>query len=399
MADPEVRQRPALGAVIGPIQVLRPAHGGAAVGRHQGQVVFIRHAIPGEQVMVRVTDDSARNYLRGEVSQVVQASPHRVQPVCPIAADCGGCDLQHIDPAGQLEWKTQVLAEQLAHLAQITTEVPVEAVPVAGQGPGLGWRTRMRYHRLDTPTGPVAGLRRSRSHEVIAVPAAGCAIADPRLRDPAPLDQVLAESGEPELIAAAGADTVTLSSGSVRRGPALIRERVAGADFQVADSGFWQVHPQAAELLTGVVIDALDPQPGDRAVDLYCGVGLFASALAARGAQVTGIEVSRPAIAHARLNVPNGRFHAGRVDRLLHRVKGPIDLAVLDPSRSGAGSAVIKAVSDLAPRAIAHVGCDPAAFARDLAAYQRQGWQVAQLRAFDLFGQTHHLEAFALLLR
>lgn len=393
-------ERPGVGALIGPVQVQRVAHGGHAVGRHEGRVVFIRHALPGEDVMVRLTDTSAKNYDRGDAVEVLSASPDRVQPSCPITAECGGCDLQHVSAEGQLAWKTAVLAEQLDHLAQITQPVPVEPVPLDGPGPFVGWRTRMRYHRATSADGDHAGMRRSRSHEVVPLPPGGCLIADPRLREPALLDEALAHTRGDELVAAVGGNSeVALRADSFRQGPALLTQRVDGRDLQVSPEGFWQVHPRAAQLLTEVVIEALDPRPGELALDLYCGVGLFAAALLARGARVRGVELDQTAVRQARLNVPQARFEAGRVDRSLARIRGGVDLAVLDPSRTGAGAAVIRQVSELGPRAIAHIGCDPAAFARDLASYAALGWRPAQLRAFDLFPQTHHLEAFALLLR
>lgn len=182
----------------------------------------------------------------------------------------------------------------------------------------------------------------------------------------------------------------------------------------MAGDGFWQVHPAAADLLTEAVLEGLRPEPGETALDLYCGVGLFAGALVDRGCRVTGVESSRSAIEAARRNLADARSSvrllADRVDRALSRRPGRgrgrtrgnplpqrVDLVVLDPPRSGAGRDVVSQVVRRRPRAIAYVACDPAALARDLGYFLRSGYRLDGLRAFDLFPMTHHLECVALI--
>lgn len=376
---------------IGPVTVGPVAHGGHCVARHDGRVVFVRHALPGESVTVRLTDTTHDAYWRGDAVAVHRASPHRVAAPCPISGPggCGGCDLQHVAPAHQAEWKRQVVAEQLQHLAGIDWEGTVEPV-TPGPDDG-GWRTRMRW--FADPEGRW-GLRRHRSHRVIPLPPQGCGIA---LVDPPGPDGGTGTTAD-VAVDADGAVAVTVDGERVG-GPDVLRQRAAGHDYRVAVDGFWQVHPAAAETLVAAVLDGLRPEPGERALDLYCGVGLFAGALADRGVRVQGVEGSAEAVRQARHNVPRARFRAGRVDRVLRSLPRRSDLVVLDPPRKGAGRAVVRGVLERRPRAIAYVACDPAALARDLRTVRDAGWQVASIRAFDLFPMTHHVECVAILER
>ncbi|MGJ6979054.1 class I SAM-dependent RNA methyltransferase [Aestuariimicrobium soli] len=370
----------------------RVAHGGHVVARHDGRVVFVHGGLPGERVTVRITDTSKPSFWRGEVVDVLVASHDRVAPPCPVAGECGGCDLQHVGQQGQWAWKTAVLAEQLQRLAGITWQGEVTQVP------GLtGWRTRLDL-RVDDQGRP--GMLARRSHRVVPLPEQGCLIAHPDL-GAVDLSASLVGPDTRELRLAVGEDGVSaLADGQLVAGPELVRHRVpdgdeAGREFRVHPAGFWQVHPHAATLLTEQVLEGLDPRSGETALDLYCGVGLFAGALVDRGVRVTGVEINKRAVAQARLNVPEARFIAAPLDRALGRLPARVDLVVLDPARQGAGKQVVRHVAGLGARAIVHVGCDPAAFARDLALFADQGWEPEWIRGFDLFGMTHHLEAVA----
>ncbi|SDR82338.1 class I SAM-dependent RNA methyltransferase [Microlunatus soli] len=431
---------PEPGTVVGPVTVGPIAHGGHCVARHQGRVIFTRHALPGERVMITLTDTSQRSFWRGDATAVIEPSPDRITPACEISGPglCGGCDFQHVDPGAQRRLKADVLAEQLQRLAGLDLRVTVEEVPLDGadhgngadHGPGadhsaLGWRTRMRY-QLDDRGRP--GLRAHRSHQVIALPAAGCRIAQPMIAHPvapvpaADLSQV--DGTGVEVIGVAAADGVHWPTG-----PDTITEHAVGRDWLVAGDGFWQVHPAAADLLVRTVVDGLDPQPGETAFDLYCGVGPFVGGLLAAGCRVIGVEGSRTAIQLARRNLADAgdrvQFVADRVDRALARQpegqrrsgdrpnrrsgrrrdrrQGPrplptrTDLVVLDPPRSGAGRAVVEQIVARRPRAIGYVACDPAALARDLGYFAARGYRLERLRAFDLFPMTHHLECVAIL--
>ena len=373
---------------VGPI-----AHGGHCVGRLDGRVVFVRHSLPGERVRIRVTDTSHDKFWRADAVEILTASPDRVEPRCSVSGPgrCGGCDFQHVSLAGQRRLKAAVLAEQLERLAGIAWDGVVEAVEAPGTEAGLAWRTRMRYQVDDLGR---AGLRRHHSHEIEPLPEGGCPIAHPA----APSVAEQAWSPGAELLAvSAGSGGALLVNGVVEQGNREVTEHAAGRDWRLAADGFWQVHPGAADTLVDAVLAGLEPKPRERAFDLYCGVGLFAGALVDAGVRAWGVEWGKEAIAYARRNVPEARFTAGKVERVIRTMPKRTDLVVLDPPRTGAGKEVVNAVVARRPRAIAYVACDPAALARDLARAARAGYRPVSIRAFDLFPMTHHLEAVAML--
>jgi tRNA/tmRNA/rRNA uracil-C5-methylase (TrmA/RlmC/RlmD family) len=382
--------RPSPGSLGGPslgdrveLTVGPPAHGGHCVARDSGLVVFVRHALPGERVVAEVTEVH-RGYLRADAVRVLEPSPDRVPAPCPYAHPdgCGGCDLQHVAPAAQREWKAAVVREQLARLAGVSSDLAVRALP----GDMLGWRTRVRY---TVDAAGRAGLLKHRSHEV--VPIKRCLIAHPAIQEL----PVLAENWSEDSVS-----TLASSAGGVVVGPGIVHEHALGREWTLPADTFWQVHPAAADTLATAVLELLDPQPGETAWDLYGGAGLFAAALASAGAHVTLVESASGAADAARTNLadlPHVEVVEARVERALRRLTGPVDVVVLDPPRSGAGASVVRALVAAAPRAIAYVACDPAAFARDVRTFREAGWQLRALRAYDCFPMTHHIECVGLL--
>jgi tRNA/tmRNA/rRNA uracil-C5-methylase (TrmA/RlmC/RlmD family) len=360
---------------VGPV-----AHGGHCVARHEGRVIFVRHALPGERVTARVTEgDEGSRFLRADAVAVLSASPDRVTPPCPVAGpgQCGGCDFQHVTLPAQRELKAAVVREQLQRLAGLA--VPVAVEPVPGDQEGLRWRTRVQFAR--TRDGR-RGLRRHRSHHV--VPVEDCLITR--------TDARVEIEGEPVV------DQPTVVE--------HVETRFGARAFEVAEHGFWQVHPGAPRVLVETVLSMLDVQSGERCLDLYAGVGLF-SAFLAEAVGPTGtvraVEGDRQACAHAESNLsayPAASVHRGSVDRALAAsTPEPVDVVVLDPPREGAKRPVVEQVLARSPRAVAYVACDPAALARDVGLFAEGGYRLEALRAFDLFPMTHHVECVALLVR
>jgi tRNA/tmRNA/rRNA uracil-C5-methylase (TrmA/RlmC/RlmD family) len=371
---------------IGPV-----AHGGHCVARHDGQVVFVRHAVPDEIVRAQVTEQTAK-FLRADVVEIIRRSPHRVEPPCPYAGPgrCGGCDFQHVDIEEQRRLKATVVMETLRRIGGIERDVVMESVP--GDN-GLGWRTRMRYAVVDDKPGMYA----HRSHELI--PIDRCRIAHPDT--PQVLDQGWPDTSSVRaVVSSEGKTTVLTDENSSGR----LVEVVHGRRFRVEAGGFWQVHPAAPETLVDAVLAGLEPREGESALDLYSGVGLFAAFLADAGCAVLAVEGERDAVRDARRNLhdlPAVSIEQGRVDRVLHSAARDglesVDLVVLDPPRTGAGKEVVARIAALSPRRIAYVACDPAALARDLKTFAGLGYEIGSLRAFDLFGMTHHIECVAVL--
>ena len=396
-----------------------PAHGGhcvARIGGAHGRVVFVRYALPGERVTAEITE-LHKGYLRADAVTVHEASPQRVAPPCPYAhpGGCGGCDLQHVADAGQLDWKTAVVREQLTRLGGLTGDevdalgVRVERLP----GGLLGWRSRVRYA---VDAADRAGLLRHRSHQV--VPIGHCRIAHPEIRRRDVTGRTWPGVTAVEVVASTGGDVTVLAraaepdldptdepqdAAELLAGPAEVREVAAGRDWRVPAQGFWQVHPAAADTLVDAVLDLLRPAPGEVSWDLYGGAGLFAAALATRtGARTTVVESSPGGVAAARRNLADltgVEVIAARVDAALsrRRITGPVDVVVLDPPRAGAGAAVVRGIAAAGPRAVAYVACDPAALARDVRTFTSLGWRVTGFRAFDCFPMTRHVECVALL--
>ncbi|MEV0127141.1 TRAM domain-containing protein [Dactylosporangium sp. NPDC050688] len=376
---------------IGPV-----AHGGHCVARHDGRVIFVRHALPGERVLARITDER-KGYLRADAVEILLPSPDRVIPPCPFAGPgaCGGCDWQHATPAAQRRLKSQILSEQLARLAAFSAAVPVEALP----GGALGWRTRVQYAVDDEGR---AGFHRHRSAEVI--PVDRCRIAHPAIQALPVTGRRWPPGSTVEAVAASSGETAVLTRaarGGARTGPpARVREVAAGHEWSVDAGGFWQVHPHAVETFTRTVLDMLRPAAGERAWDLYGGVGLFAATIAPHCGPVTVVEGDRRAVAAGRKalrDLPDVRFVNGDVAATIANPRWrSVDLVVLDPPRAGAGREVVTSIAARSPRAIAYVACDPAAFARDAGLLLGLGYELSQVRAFDSFPMTQHFETIGL---
>jgi len=397
---------PDLDAALLELDVGPVAHGGHFLSRvDDGRVVFVRHALPGERVRVRITEQR-RGYLRADAVEVLTASPDRVTPPCGWAGPdrCGGCDFQHVTPAAQRELKAAAVAEQLVRLGGLSDDevarlgVRVEAPPpVAGEPDGLGWRTRVRY---TVDAADRAGLLKHRSHEV--VPVDRCLIAHPSVRGAPVLERAWPDVDGVEVVASAAGEATVLGHRAGQRptvvsGPSAVTERAVGREWTVPADVFWQVHPAAADTLAAAVLTALDPRAGERAWDLYGGAGLFAAALAPRlvpGGGVTLVEGDARAAGAAKRSGPGVTVVRSDVARALPRLPAP-DIVVLDPPRSGAGRRVVAAMIDRRPRAVAYVACDPAALARDVRTFREAGWRLAGLSGYDLFPMTHHVECVA----
>lgn len=485
------------------------AQGGWCVARPVGlPVIFVRHALPGERVVARVTEVTAR-FARADAVEILDPSPDRVLPPCPNAhpGGCGGCDWQHAKLPAQRALKAAVIGQHLHRLAGIDRAVTVEPMPGDETGDGLGWRTRVQFAVRDDG---VAGLRAHRSHEVIDI--GDCPIAHPDIRDlaiprrrwgdaagveaivgsPGPAGEraeravivtpagpgrrergrrgqpsraasraegdvsgrsartpgragvgargqserapARAEVGsgggrqrpgrrgsegdgparsvekEENWAAAVAADAVLSRGGrglTPLRGRSHLNQRAVGRQWRVSAGVFWQVHPAAADTLAAAVVEALEPKPGDGVLDLYCGAGLFAGAVAplvGHDGAVIGVESDQAAVRDARHNLrewPWVRVHRGDVAGVLRRGGlPPARLAVADPPRAGLAREVVDYLSGPGrAERFAYVSCDPATLARDLGLLLERGWRLEGLRAFDAFPMTHHVECVATLAR
>ena len=379
------------------VTIEKVAHGGHFIARHEGHVIYVRHAIPGEVVEVKITSTGS-SFVRAVAVAVTTASLDRVVAPCQYSKPdgCGGCDFQHISIERQRLLKGDVIREQFSRLAKMDISIEVEPV-----GESLHWRTRVGSA---TNSSGNLGFYASRTHSV--VPVGDCLIAAESMKYAELAKRNWPANSRVEIsVSSEGARTVAIADserGSKPRlteGQLLSFEEVSGHRLQVSHSSFWQSHENAPEVLIGAISPHV--REGDRVLDLYGGVGLFAAALVdvvGPNGRIDIIESSSSATADARKNFaefPQVNIHTGDVVHLLPRISKS-DVIVLDPPREGAGKSVVSQMSALRPRTIVYVACDPAALARDTLYLADAGYTLTSLRAFDLFPMTHHVECVAL---
>ena len=395
------------------LNIEKVAHGGIFVARHEGRVIFVSHTLPGEKVRARVFEDKGGSFARAETVEVLEASPHRVKHVWKAAADgaVGGAEFGHIDLNYQLELKADVLEEALSRMAGITMRPVVEQAPGDDLANGLGYRTRVQLHVDELGN---VGPYRERTHQVVEVRDLPLAVEDIR-----ELGLHLKNwSGVRKIeIASSNTGNIQYSVDKKLKGDERLVERAGGRTFRITGGGFWQVHRKAADILTTAVNEAIAKAGFDKTadnLDLYGGVGLFAGTIATKfgvDSVITTVEAFKTATEDAKLNLadlPNVRAILAPTERFLdERVSSHVKngspettaTVILDPPRAGAGAKVVGQVLALKPKHIVYVACDPIALARDLKPLTEGGYELASLRAFDLFPHTHHVEAVASLIR
>ena len=373
------------------VTIEKVAHGGHFIARHEGAVIFLRHGLPGEVVDVAITSIGS-SFNRGDVVKVITASADRVAAPCTYANrnGCGGCDFQHVEISAQRKLKSQVITEQFSRIAKMEISVEVEEVSSP-----LGWRTQTT---IGSDKNGHAGFYGSRTNTII--PIKNCQV----LHSSVGYEAIAARSWEPGIrieVSAASSKVPRLIAGDTVEGDLIQMYSVAQKEYQVSAGSFWQSNIRAPHVLVDAVRSFADVKSGDHLIDLYGGVGLFGLALLdliGADGRIDHVEGSKSAIADAHVNygeAKNVHFHTGDVEKILPRFSSA-DVVILDPPREGAKKAVIESLVACSPRAIVYVACDPAALARDTALLRDANYTLIQLRAFDLFPMTHHIECVAL---
>jgi tRNA/tmRNA/rRNA uracil-C5-methylase (TrmA/RlmC/RlmD family) len=389
-----------------------PANGGSCVAHHEGRVVFVRYALPGERVRVRVTADRG-SYWHAEVLEVIEPSDDRVASLCPIAgADGAGCcDLAFAAPEAARVLKAHVVANQLQRLGGFDWRGPdTGAEPLADSGP-TGWRTRVR---LEVGADRRPGFHRYHSAELVTdlrcaqLPdgmldglAENLPVAD--LSPAAQLHVAVDDDGERHVVRTQrqGKRTAT----TVVEGGYEAVQRVGARGWRVPVTAFWQAHRDAAATYSGLVADWAQPGAGMTVWDLYGGAGVFAAALGdavGESGRVLSVDTSRAATRAARaalVDLPQIDVVTDSVRRALTAQRGGADVAVLDPPRAGAGREVVDLLAAAGVPRVVHIGCEAASFARDVGLYRGHGYAVERIKVFDAFPLTHHTECVALLTR
>ena len=395
------------------------ANGGSCVARHDGRVVFVRYALPGETVRVRLIGKVADrgSYWNAEVIEVLEPSADRVDSLCPIAGvdGAGCCDLAFAEPAAARRLKGSVVANQLARLGgyRWRDELDATAQPVGDVG-ATGWRTRVR---LDTSADGNAGFHRYHSSELVhrldcaQLPVGMLAgIADRHWPVDSHVHVAVDDDGARHVVVAGtrGGRKPTSAGGrktEVAEGGYEAVQRVGERSWRVPVTAFWQAHRDAPGLYSSLVAKWAQLEEGMTAWDLYGGAGVFAAALAqAVGdtGRVLTVDTSRGASRAARAALADlgcVSVLTESVRRVLAGQRQRADVAVLDPPRAGAGREVIDMLAAAEVPRIVHIGCEAASFARDIGLYRGHGYGVDELEVFDSFPLTHHVECVAALRR
>ncbi|GIW10592.1 MAG: 23S rRNA (uracil-5-)-methyltransferase RumA [Dehalococcoidia bacterium] len=395
------------------VRLERLVHGGDALARHEGRIVFVPFGAPGELVRVAVLEERA-DYLRGQLLEVIEPAPERVPSPCLYFGECGGCQWQHLDYAAQLRAKQQIVVEQLERIAHLPTP-PVR--PTIGVSDPWHYRNHARF--TVRRSGHLGFMRTDRrrflqiDYCLLMQPPINAALAELQGRATGQrLHQVVvrcgARTGDRLIGPRVGDGSWPLPSGQP-----FYRDQLLGREFQVSLSSFFQVNtrpdqrplplrhtpappdPSQAEALVLLTRDRLQLTGQERVVDAYCGVGVFALLLAPFCAEVIGIEESAAALRDATANrgeTPNVRFLQAKVEDALPTLEGRVDAVVIDPPRAGCKPAVLEAIIRRRPRRVVYVSCEPATLARDLRVLVDGGYRLEEVQPVDLFPQTYHIE-------
>lgn len=418
--------------VTGQVVAIRDlSHRGHGVGTlADGRTVFVPRTAPGDRAHIRVVTGKSR-WARGTLLKLEEHSELRREPPCPVYGRCGGCQLQHLRYRDQVAWKGHRVAETLARIGDRGVDVP----PVEPSAREFGYRNRISFTLKRLRSGRVlAGLHELERPDRIVEIRDECLLPEkPVLRVWARLRKgwgpgarllppggrlrlTLRRTGDGAALViqggSLGGDAEALlerveglvsvahepSDGPLRHlaGVEAARDRWFGAEIPVSSSAFMQVNREGAEGLHLAVLKELGNPEGLRVVDAYCGVGAYGRRLAHHGAKVTGIELDPYAVRVARTGAPEDfTVLEGSVEEHLARAL-PADLVILNPPRAGVDAEATAVLRESDVARIVYVSCDPATLARDLDRLG-PGFRIRQLRAFDLFPQTAHVETMTVL--
>jgi tRNA/tmRNA/rRNA uracil-C5-methylase (TrmA/RlmC/RlmD family) len=372
-------------------------------------VVMVAFALPGERVRARVFRNHA-NYSEADLVEVIDASPHRITPRCPLFGRCGGCQYQNMDYGEQLEWKRRQVAELLEHMAGLTLAVS----PVIGSPRPFGYRSKITPHFNSPRQGEelaIGFLRQGTRFDIVDVPR--CEIATDAINsrlgaERAEIRRRAAEGaferGSTILLRDAGGVVTTSHEDRIAEDIPLGHGETLRLGFLARD--FFQNNPFILPAFACYVRDQARSSGARFLVDAYCGSGLFALASARAFERVSGVEVSESSVAFARENaasngIGNASFTAGDASAIFSGLEFPPDdtVVVIDPPRKGCDAAFLVQLFAYRPRAVVYVSCDPATQMRDLKGFLAAGYAATAVQPFDLFPQTRHLECVITLAR
>jgi len=411
---------------------------GRGVARNAGKVVFVEGAITGERVEAQLLESKPK-FDRARVTAVLRASASRREPPCPHFGTCGGCATQHVDAPTQVAAKQRWLEDNLARIGKV--EVGAMLAPIHGAEWGYRHRARLSVRYVESKGGALVGFRERKSTYVAdmkdcrvlppavsaLIPLLRSLISRLSIRDRVPQVEIavgdtstvllfrhlLPLTADDQVLLREFADAnracVWLQPEGADSAAPFHPQEDAGLSYALPEFGlriafrpadFTQVNPAVNRVLVSRAMRLLDPQPGERIADLFCGIGNFSLPIAARGAQVIGFEGSAPLVERARENAAaNGllaQFEVADLFKPNLEHYGRFDKYLIDPPREGAAS-LVHALPEGWPRRIVYVSCDPATLARDAGVLvHHKGFTLAAAGVVNMFPHTAHVESIAL---
>ncbi len=426
--------------LVGPLEIRSLAFGGSGVARHGGRVVFVRGAVPGDRVRVRLLREKKR-YAEAEAVHFEEYATQRCQPQCAVFGDCGGCQWQMLPYDEQLGHKEQIFRDTLRRQCGIAEEL---ISPILESPAEWHYRSRVQFKCRGLSNGEMAiGFFRPGSHFVVNIQS--CPVAAPEfnellrpLRDLlqgsayaahiSQLDMEIGEDGQLRLVIhysgedARGLAELLFPLQQVRSlalylrqghkavlrhlgGPCDLLIEVDSPPLQLAYAagGFAQINLNQNKRMVAAALQLCSPEPDWRVLDLYSGMGNFSLPFSRRVASLVAVEDSACSVEQGRANavlnrISNAQFVAASAQGAYAACAGErgFDLVLLDPPRSGAREVVTDLVRQRVPR-ILYVSCDPMTLARDLKTLLTGGYRLIESRPVDMFPQTYHLESLSLL--
>ncbi len=441
------------------LQIAGLGSSGEGVGRYDGFTVFVHGALPEETVQAEIILVK-KNYAIGKLIKIITASPDRVEPVCPVYAECGGCQLQHLSYAGQLRMKQQQVKDALTRIGHLDTEVLL----VIGCSNPWNYRNKMQFPAASGAEGKISiGCYAAATHSVIDTGSCmiqkeannevlttvrkwmqryGISAYDEKTGKGLVrhvMSRVGVHSGEvmavlitsaydiphkkeliewltkyvPNLVSVVQninkkpTNVVMGSKTRVLYGRPTINDSLGALNFNISAQSFFQVNSEQAEKLYNKALEYAALSGTETVVDVYCGTGTISLYLAKHAGKVYGIEIVAPAIEDAKKNAQDNNCHnaefilgdaADRLPQLLAEGVKP-DVVVVDPPRAGCEQKVLKAIADVEPQRIVYVSCNPASLARDLAYLSERGYKAMTAQPVDMFPMTSHVETVVVVVK
>jgi len=397
-------------------------YGGDAMGRlEDGRAVFIPFGLPRERVSVRLTDEK-KNFARGEIVEILEASPDRISAKCKHFGECGGCHYQNLAYEKQLTAKTEILIDQLKRIGKL--ENPPVKPMVASPDP---WNYRNHIQFSLNADGKLGFVGTGTGASLIStvIPITECHLPESSINDfwgqlefepETNIERVSLRSGReddlmlilesespepPELEIEAGISIAHIYDEHtvVIAGNDHISARVLDRDFKVSAASFFQVNTVMAEKMVAHLLACLPVSMSTTLLDVYCGVGLFSAFFAPKCGRVIGIESSESACEDFAVNLDefdNVELYEGFAEEIIPHLEVKPGIVLVDPPRAGLDKQVIDGILNLNPQMIAYVSCDPSTLARDAARLISGGYTLKEVTPFDLFPQTYHIESISI---